>query len=280
MQSLETAPTDVQRLVTGFSYVPFREEDFSAKGPRTYLKYRDLGLRQVSGGLIHAEHLRVLGNEGGATGWHSHELDFQLVYVLKGSAVVGTEDGLTRTLRAGDCLHVPAFYRHNEISCSPDYEVLQILAPADIKTYPDEKRPARVDQVAGRTSEFSLAVDSPDSYKVGEGVRQFLAYRDPGVAKATGGRVGVNVVRNSKAGDSSTGWHWHSLSCQFVFVLQGWARVAVEGEGEFVMHPFDAMTIPRGLKHDVTGFSADFTTLELNIPAVFETFNCPPPASR
>ena len=39
----------------------------------------------------------------------------------------------------------------------------------------------------------------------------------------------------------------------------------------------DAMTLPYKLKHDVTGFSADFTVLELNIPADYDTIACDPP---
>ena len=81
-------------------------------------------------------------------------------------------------------------------------------------------------------------------------------------------------------GDKSTGWHYHTLACQFVFVLKGWSRVEVEGQGEFTIHAGDAMTLPHRLKHDVTGFSADFTVLELNIPADYETIACEPPGRK
>ncbi|MBL8665507.1 MAG: hypothetical protein JNM29_21920, partial [Candidatus Odyssella sp.] len=54
----------------------------------------------------------------------------------------------------------------------------------------------------------------------------------------------------------------------------------VEGQGEFTIHAGDAMTLPHRLKHDVTGFSADFTVLELNIPADYETIACEPPGRK
>jgi quercetin dioxygenase-like cupin family protein len=277
----ELPPTQRPRIAERFNYTPFRESDFSARGLRAFLQYRDLGLREATGGLMRAEHIRAIGRADAQTGWHCHDLDFQFVFVLKGHVRFVTEDGETVTLRAGDCAHLPALYRHDEIEFAPDFEVIEITAPADVTTImgrdaPVPRRPAAPD----RTSAFAASYDAPEVYKVGDGPRRFLAYRDAAVTAATGGRVNINVVRNSKAGDSSTGWHYHTLACQFVYVLKGWSRVEVEDNGEFTIHSGDAMTIPHALKHDVTGFSADFTVLELNIPADYETIACERPVPR
>jgi quercetin dioxygenase-like cupin family protein len=277
----ELAPTQRARIAEQFNYTPLRESDFTPRGLRAFLHYRDLGLRAATGGLMRAEHIRAVGRADAQTGWHCHDLDFQFVFVLKGHVRFVTEDGETVTLRVGDGAHLPSLYRHDEIEFAPDFEVLEITAPADVKTIvgrdtPVANRPAG----NGRVSRFAASYDQPDAYKVGEGPRRFLAYRDVAVTDATGRRVNINVVRNSKAGDSSTGWHYHDLACQFVYVLKGWSRVEVENQGEFTIHAGDAMTIPRGLKHDVTGFSADFTVLELNIPADYQTIACDPPARR
>lgn len=278
MTANQAPPTEQARIAQSFNYTPLREGDFQAKGLRTFYRYRDLGLRDATGGLMRATHIRNVGGTESRTGWHCHDLDFQMVYVLKGYVKFVTEDGETVTLRPGDCAHLPALYRHDEIEFAPDFEVVEITAPAEVETIhgrdtPVPQRPAR----PGRISNFAANYDGPEAYKVGDGPRQFLAYRDAGVTVATGRRVNINVVRNSRAGDSSTGWHYHSLACQFIFVLQGWSRVAVEGQGEFTVRTGDAMTIPYGLKHDVTGFSADFTVLELNIPADYETIACAAP---
>lgn len=273
-------PTERPRIAERFDYTPFREADFVARGLRPFMQYRDLGLRRATGGLMRAEHIRVAGKAEMKTGWHCHELDFQFVYVLKGHVTFVTEDGETVTLRAGDCAHLPAFYRHDEIEFAPDFEVVEITAPAEVKTIAgrDTPRPPRP-AALGRVSDFAVSYDGPEAYKVGDGPRQFLAYRDAAATAATGRRVNINVVRNSKAGDTSTGWHYHTLACQFVYVLEGWSRVEVEDEGEFTVHAGDAMTLPYRRKHDVTGFSADFTVLELNIPADYETIACDPPRS-
>lgn len=274
----ELPPTQRQRIAERFDFTPFREADFLPKGLRAFLRYRDLGLRRATNGLMRAEHIRNNGQTGMKTGWHCHDLDFQFVFVLKGYVKFVTEDGELVHLEAGDCAHLPAFYRHDEIEFAPDFEVIEITAPADVTTIagrdaPLPQRPA----MPGRVSTFAASYEGPEAYKVGDGPRRFLAYRDAAATNATGRRVNINVVQNSKAGDSSTGWHYHTLACQFVFVLAGWSRVEVEGQGEFTIRPGDAMTLPHKLKHDVTGFSADFKVLELNIPADYDTIACDPP---
>jgi len=274
----EIPPTQRPRIAERFDYTPYSEDAFNPRGLRTFLRYRDLGLRRATGGLMRAEHIRAVGRADMQTGWHCHDLDFQFVFVVKGHVKFVTQDGETVTLRAGDCAHLPAFYRHDEIEFAPDFEVVEITAPADVKTIPGRdtplpERPA----IPGRVSAFAASYEGPEAYKVGDGPRRFLAYRDAAATKATGRRVNINVVQNSKAGDSSTGWHYHTLACQFIFVLKGWSRVEVEGQGEFTIRTGDAMTLPHKLKHDVTGFSADFKVLELNIPADYDTIACGPP---
>ncbi len=275
------APTERPDIARTFNYTPFQDSGFSTKGLRKFLQYRDLGLRAASAGLMRAEHIRAIGSVDAMTGWHCHDLDFQFVFVLKGHVRFVTQDGQTVTLRTGDAAHLPGLYRHDETDFAPDFEVVEITAPAEVETIIGQHAvlPQRP-QAPGRVSEFATSYDGPQAYKVGDGPRRFLAYRDAAATAATGRRVNVNVVRNSQAGDSSTGWHYHSLSCQFIFVLKGWSRVEVEGHGEFTVRTGDAMTIPRGLKHDVTGFSEDFTVLELNIPADYDTIACDPPGQR
>ncbi len=272
------APTERARIAEAFNYTQFKDSDFGTRGLREFLQYRDLGLRAATGGLMRAEHVRAIGSMDARTGWHCHELDFQFVFVVRGHVRFITEDGETVTLREGDCAHLPALYRHDEIDFAPNFEVVEITAPAEVRTIVgrDAVLPT-LTTTPGRVSYFAASYDRPEAYKVGDGPRRFLAYRDAAATAATGRRVNINVVRNSQAGDSSTGWHYHTLACQFIFVLKGWSRVAVQGQGEFMVRSGDAMTIPPGLKHDVTGFSEDFTVLELNIPADYDTVACDRP---
>src|SRR5882724_2601880 len=63
-----------------------REEDFKADGLRAYAQYRDLGIVDASGGLARAHVIRLVGpcNPEEVSKLHFHDVDFQMVYVLKG----------------------------------------------------------------------------------------------------------------------------------------------------------------------------------------------------
>ena len=85
MNAESTAPpTERPCIAQSFDYTPLRESDFAQKGLRAFMQYRDLGLRRATGGLMRAEHIRVVAESDMKTGWHCHDLDFQFVYVLKG----------------------------------------------------------------------------------------------------------------------------------------------------------------------------------------------------
>src|SRR5674476_872660 len=63
-----------------------REEDFKADGLRAYAQYRDLGIADASNGLAQAHVIRLIGpcNPVEVSKLHFHDVDFQMVYVLKG----------------------------------------------------------------------------------------------------------------------------------------------------------------------------------------------------
>ncbi len=63
-----------------------REEDFKADGLRTYAQYRDLGIAEASHGLAQAHVIRLIGpcNPAEVSKLHFHDVEFQMVYVLKG----------------------------------------------------------------------------------------------------------------------------------------------------------------------------------------------------
>src|ERR1700737_5419063 len=63
-----------------------REEDFKADGLRAYAQYRDLGIAQASRGLAQAHVIRLIGpcNPAEVSKLHYHDVEFQMVYVLKG----------------------------------------------------------------------------------------------------------------------------------------------------------------------------------------------------
>jgi hypothetical protein len=62
-----------------------REEDFEA-GLRRYAKYRDLGIAQATNGMVRAHVIRFVPpcRPEEVSKRHYHDVDFQMVYVLKG----------------------------------------------------------------------------------------------------------------------------------------------------------------------------------------------------
>ena len=66
--------------------------------------------------------------------WHIHECSFQMVYVLNGWATFEYANEGERTIRKGDCINQRPGIPHREIAVSEDFEVLEVVAPADFRT--------------------------------------------------------------------------------------------------------------------------------------------------
>lgn len=105
-------------------------------GLREIFDYRDLGVKDATNGDFVAHVIRHNGNEtqDKVQSWHLHECDFQMVYVLNGWATFEYEGEGEKTIRKGDCILQKPHIRHREIACSADFEVLEIVTPADFAT--------------------------------------------------------------------------------------------------------------------------------------------------
>jgi mannose-6-phosphate isomerase-like protein (cupin superfamily) len=113
-----------------------REEDFKADGLRTYAKYRDLGIADATHGLARAHVIRLIGpcNPDEVSKLHFHDVEFQMVYVLKGW-VKTYMDGIGETLyKENACWTQPPKIRHLIMDYSDDVELLEVILPADFKT--------------------------------------------------------------------------------------------------------------------------------------------------
>jgi quercetin dioxygenase-like cupin family protein len=77
--------------------------------------------------------------------WHVHDCTFQLVYLLDGWATFEYEGQGRRTIRKGDCILQTPALKHREIACSDDFEVLEIVSPADFATRVVEAPQAKVE---------------------------------------------------------------------------------------------------------------------------------------
>ena len=107
---------------------------FAADGLRPFFEYRDLGIAAPSEGKFHAHVIRAKGAADAHTGRHYHELDFQMVFILKGWVKFEYEGVGEVTLRPGDCVYQPPGIRHSELGHSEDLELLEITSPARFAT--------------------------------------------------------------------------------------------------------------------------------------------------
>lgn len=113
-----------------------REEDFKADGLRAYAHYRDLGIADATHGLARAHVIRLLPpcDPREVAKLHTHDVEFQMVYVLKGW-VKSYLEGVGETLmKAGSAWTQPPRIRHMILDYSDDVELLEVILPADFKT--------------------------------------------------------------------------------------------------------------------------------------------------
>ena len=105
-------------------------------GLREIFDYRDLGTKAGTKGEYIAHIIRANGKKmkDEVQQWHVHDCDFQFVLVLNGWAEFEYEGQGRRRLEKGDCLLQVPLIAHREIACSDDFEVLEIVAPADFET--------------------------------------------------------------------------------------------------------------------------------------------------
>ena len=123
-----------------FAFSHHREEDFD-QGLRTYAKYRDLGIAPATGGMVQAHVIRMLPpfRPEEVSTPHYHDVDFQMVYVLKGWMTTEFEGEGTHTFRAGSCWIQPPKIKHTVLGYSDDCELLEIVLPAEFETVTVEK---------------------------------------------------------------------------------------------------------------------------------------------
>ncbi|MEO1557312.1 MAG: cupin domain-containing protein [Pseudomonadota bacterium] len=107
---------------------------FEGAGLRPFFEYRQLGIKEATAGKYGAHVIRAVpGMESPGT-WHSHDLDFQMVYVTKGWVVFEYEGQGEHTLRSGSCVLQPPGIVHREVRHSDDMELIEITSPADFTT--------------------------------------------------------------------------------------------------------------------------------------------------
>ena len=111
------------------------EADFD-QGLRTYAKYRDLGLAGATGGMVQAHVIRFIPpfKAEDVSTPHFHDVDLQMIYVLKGWYKTEFEGEGVHTFHAGACWLQPPKIKHTVLGYSDDCELLEIVLPAEFDT--------------------------------------------------------------------------------------------------------------------------------------------------
>lgn len=108
---------------------------FEGAGLRPFFEYRQLGIDRATDGKFGAHVIRAVpGMESPGT-WHSHDLEFQMVYVTQGWVVFEYEGQGEHVLRAGSCVLQPPQIVHREVRHSDDLELIEITSPAVFTTH-------------------------------------------------------------------------------------------------------------------------------------------------
>lgn len=110
-----------------------KDADFS-EGLRGFFEYRDLGIKEATNGKVGAHVIRAVPGKHEVGDKHTHNLEFQLVYILKGWVKFWYEGKGDVKLEAGSCVHQPPGIKHQELAHSDDLEMIEITLPAEFET--------------------------------------------------------------------------------------------------------------------------------------------------
>jgi uncharacterized RmlC-like cupin family protein len=110
--------------------------EWTPKGLRAFLEYRDLGLAEATNGRFGMTIGRAIRKfePGTAAPRHTHDVGFHVIFVMRGWFRSEFEGMGEVVLRAGDCLSYEGEIPQQHIEYSDDFQVMQITMPADYRT--------------------------------------------------------------------------------------------------------------------------------------------------
>ncbi|KAJ3193884.1 hypothetical protein HK101_003906 [Irineochytrium annulatum] len=255
---LVTPPTSIAHLLV--TRPPGEEEE--APAGRAGMLYRDLVPDRLGGALIAS---RILIPHAGPVPdyVHHHLVRFQMIFCRKGWVrVVYEGQGPEFVLEEGDCVLQPSGIRHRVLESSEGMEVVELSAPAVHATFgdPTTNLPSDGPVDKERTwggQRFVRFVDREAAWIESAEVLG-LEVKDSGVGDASGGVVGLRVVRAKEQAKALVS---HVGEMVFLFVLDGRVSLGAElvgASGCFVVPPAKeyAMEIEAGTR-----------LLEVTVPA-------------
>ncbi len=122
-----------------------------------------------------------------------------------------------------------------------------------------------------RTDQTLVVLHEDESAFESGGLRTQFAYRDLGIAAATGGKYNANVIR-AAGGAPPISAHRHAdIDFQLVYVTRGEVTFWYEGRGEETLRAGSVHLLPPGIKHSVVGWSDDIEMVEITSPTEYST---------
>ena len=118
---------------TQFSHVKPADTAWRGEGLRDFFLYKDLGIEAATAGRVIAHLVKANTAPERGTGWHRHEAEFHIVYMIKGWARFMYDDKET-LVEAGDCVHQRPGIVHYLFDYSPDMEYLEVVGPSDFSS--------------------------------------------------------------------------------------------------------------------------------------------------
>ena len=134
-QAVKAKTSAKKRPKQQFTVSHLDEADFD-QGLRSYAKYRDLGLAPATGGMVQAHVIRFIPpfRPEDVSTPHFHDVELQMIYVLKGWYKTEFEGEGVHTFHEGACWLQPPKIKHTVLGYSDDCELLEIVLPAEFET--------------------------------------------------------------------------------------------------------------------------------------------------
>ena len=221
-----------------------------------------------------ASQIRIEGSGKVADWVHYHDVSFQTLFCIKGSAKLVYEDqGEPFIFKEGDCILQPPGIRHQVLESFDDLEVIEVTSPSDHATFSDFTMELPNSSEA-QTRHFNGQQFTHDSHNSREATTYknstSLAAYSTSIGEASGNQgwvkeIFVHVTNDKKRTPTSVSPE-DSLSFFLWFVEEGSAQVQVE-QREETLHSGDAICFPYGflpsMEFSVVDHDSKFKVLEI-----------------
>lgn len=129
--------TDTSRSEPAVRFVHSTIEDMEFKaGRRSWIRYRDLGIKEATSGQMSAQIMHIEDAIGSKpTGWHYHTAPMQFNYVIEGWVKFEFADRGVVIVKAGESIMIPGGMVHQELCSSDPMRLLEIFTPAAFETF-------------------------------------------------------------------------------------------------------------------------------------------------